>query len=57
MDILSNRSIPAAKRPEPYSAVWHYVQRMVGWLIGFFNLTEEDRSRAGIHVGSKGHGG
>jgi len=46
-----------ASRPNPFSAVILPVLGSVRRLIVFFTLTEEDRLKAGIYVGSKGHGG
>ena len=54
MHILSDKSISNVNRPGPFSAVLNTVLGIIGWLIGFFTLTEEERSMAGIYLGSEG---
>lgn len=57
MDLFSIKYFSKVKRLEPISAVMQAVLGIGRWLTEFFTLTEEDRINAGIHIGSKRHGG
>jgi hypothetical protein len=41
-------------RPGPFPAVLQTLLSIVTWPIGFFMLTEADKSKAGIHLGGEG---
>jgi hypothetical protein len=53
MDISADKSRSDLNRPDPFSVLLHAVSGIVRWLIGFFALTEEEQSKAGVYVGSK----
>jgi hypothetical protein len=53
MDISADKYRSDLNRPAPFSAVLQTLKNFTRWLIGFFVLTEEEQSKAGIYVGSK----
>jgi hypothetical protein len=57
MDISANNFKSDVDRAEPFSTVLHKVLGIVRWLNGFFTLTEEDRLKADINVGSQDRDG
>ena len=52
MDISADKYRSDLNRPGPFSVVLQTVRGFTKWLIGFFVLTEEEQSKAGIYVGS-----
>lgn len=54
MDISADKYNSNGNRPSPFLVVLHNLQDIVGWLIGFLTLTEEDRLKAGINFGDEG---
>jgi hypothetical protein len=54
MDLSTDQSSPNSHQPGHLSALSHSFRNMVRRLIGFFTLTEEDRSKAGIDLGGEG---
>ena len=54
MDISADKYESEDTRPAPFLAVLQTVRGFVRWLTGFFTLTEEDRSRAGVYFGGEG---
>ena len=54
MDILSGKYDSNDNGPGPISVVFHKLQNIVSWLVGFFTLTEEDRFKAGIYNSGMG---
>jgi len=57
MDISTDKYKSDINRSSPFSSVLYIMLGIVRWLIGFFTLTEEDRSKAGIYVGNEGRDG
>jgi uncharacterized membrane protein (UPF0136 family) len=49
MDISADKSKSDVNRSEPFFAVL----QTIGWLIGFFTLTEEERLEAGVFIGNQ----
>ena len=54
MATLENKNSTDAHGPVTFVAVLHVLQFMFSWLIKFFNLSDEDRSKAGIYLGGEG---
>ncbi len=54
MGNLFDKYISNVNRPDLFSAVWLTVLGIVRWPIRFFQLNEEDRSKAGIYLGCEG---
>ncbi|MGA2489799.1 MAG: hypothetical protein ABSF99_06375 [Anaerolineales bacterium] len=54
MDIPSDKYKLYGNRSGPFLAVLQTVSGLVRRLTGFFMLTEEDRSKAGIYSGGEG---
>jgi len=42
-------------RSGSFLAVTQQIRDIVKWLVGFFTVTEEDRLKAGIVLGTEGH--
>lgn len=57
MDISADRSRSDSYRPGPFSAIWQTLRGLLSRLIGFFLLTKEERSKAGIYLGGEGRDG
>jgi hypothetical protein len=54
MEILADKYKLKIKRPESRSEAEYRRRDIVERLIGFITLTEEDRLKAGIYIGSEG---
>jgi hypothetical protein len=54
MEILANHFQFGNNNPNPASGDASSRQDIVGKLIGFITLTEEDRLKAGIYIGNEG---
>jgi len=54
MDISADKYESDGIRPGPFLAGLQTVRGIIGWLTGFFTLTEEDRLKAGIYLGGEG---
>ncbi len=50
MNISAGKYRSDVNRPGPFSAVLQTVMGFTRWLIGFFTLTEEEQSKAGIFI-------
>lgn len=57
MEIAADKSKPDGNRPGPFLAVAQTVRDIVRRLIGFFELIEADKLKAGIHVSGEGRDG
>ena len=57
MDISTDRSKSDGNQPGSFAAVWQTLKGFLGRLIGFFMLTKEERSKAGIYLGGEGRDG
>ncbi len=53
MDISADKSKSDVNRSEPFFAVLQTSGWLIGWLIGFFTLTEEERLEAGVVIGNQ----
>ncbi len=53
MDISTDKYRSDLNRPVSFSVVLQTVRDFTRWLIGFFALTEEEQSKAGVYVGSE----
>ncbi len=53
MDISTDKYRSDLNRPGSFSVVLQIVRDFTRRLIGFFALTEEEQSKAGIYVGSE----
>lgn len=53
MEIRSDKYISNISRPHPFSAVLHIGLGFIRWLIWFITVTEEEKWKAGIHLGCK----
>ena len=51
MDISADKSKSDGNRPRPFLAVLQTIRGLIGGLIGFFTLTEEERLEADVIVG------
>ena len=57
MDSLFDKYQLDGNRAASISVVLQTVRGFARWLVGFFIITEEDRSKAGIYRGGQGRGG
>jgi hypothetical protein len=53
MDNLSDQYKSNENHAEPFSAVMQTILGFVRWLTGYFTLSEEERLKAGINIGSQ----
>jgi hypothetical protein len=54
MEILAEKNKSDINSQSPFSTAMHTTPDIVERMIGFLTLTEEDRLRAGIYIGSEG---
>jgi hypothetical protein len=54
MGISSDKYGTVRDRAGSFPAVLQTIRNLLRWLAGFFVLTEEDQSKAGIYLGSEG---
>lgn len=54
MDISTDQYKPEDSPSGPFSAVSQVINSLFKWLTGFFTLSDEDRSKAGIYRGGEG---
>jgi len=54
MEILASNYQFGNNHPDPLSGEAYTRRDIVGKLIGFITLTEEDRLKAGIYIGNEG---
>ena len=54
MDASADNYKSDGNRTEPFVSALKTVRGFVKRLIGFFTLSEEDRLKAGLHVGGEG---
>ena len=57
MDISIEETKLDVNRPDPFSTVLQAVRGVARRLIGFFTLSEEERSQAGIDLSGEGRDG
>lgn len=50
MDISNDKYKPDRNRPGYLLAGWQKIRDLFKWLIGIYELTEEERLTAGIHI-------
>jgi hypothetical protein len=53
MDISADKYKSDGNQPGPFLAVLQTIRGFIGWLTGFFTLTEEERLEAGVFVDHK----
>jgi hypothetical protein len=53
MEIRSDKYISNISRLHPFPAVLHIGLGFIRWLTWFITVTEEEKWKAGIHLGSK----
>jgi hypothetical protein len=54
MDISADKYESDGSRPGTFLAGLQTVRGIIRRVVGFFTLTEEDRSKAGIYLGGEG---
>jgi len=54
MDISAKKNELDASRPGQFLATWMTFRGMVGKLIGFFRITDDERLKAGVYVRGEG---
>jgi hypothetical protein len=56
MDTSTDQYQSHVNRPDRFLAVLKTLLHIVEWPIGFFTLTDAERSKAGIYLGGEGRG-